>query len=95
MIAEIAEHIQINVTSGEFHTVVGSSIRIKGRALVGNDGKLPIIVSHPWMYGSFPIRSSQKFKTVELKVKAPSLSFDYKGTNANLAVFEFSPSTVR
>ncbi len=88
----------VNVNFGESllsASISGTEVNMKVRLLKGNDGHSPITVSHPWIFGSFPIKSSRKGVTEELDVRAPSLSFTYAATNANDAVFEFDASEVR
>ncbi len=74
--------------------VVGTETSLTCVPLVGNDGKSAIILLHPWILGSFPVKSARKCKAERLHVGAPGLSFDYEGTNANDAAFEFSPEQV-
>jgi hypothetical protein len=75
--------------------VEGSDVSVVARRLTGNDGESDITISHPWIFGSFPVLSSRKLVTDQLRVKAPGLSFDYSETNANDALFEFLPSEVK
>lgn len=63
--------------------------------LKGNDGRSSIVVSHPWIFGSFPVSSSRKCVVEKLHVRSGGLAFDYSATNANDAVFEFLPSQVK
>lgn len=88
----------INVDFGETlvsASVGGTEVRMRARLLKGNDRHSPIIVSRPWIFGSFPVRSSRKAMTEELQVLAPGLRFTYHGTNANDAVFEFQANQIR
>jgi hypothetical protein len=72
--------------------VVGEQITVKAHSLIGNDGKSSIVVTNPWLFGSFPIRSSRKGITERLEVRSPQFSFQYYGTNANQAAFDFAAS---
>lgn len=94
--AELTAPITVQFeSSSNFQCSVGTEIKITALPLRGNDGESPIFVSHPWIFGSFPIKSSQKYMAAELQVHAPGFSFAYKGTNANFASFEFSPEEIR
>ncbi len=75
-------------------SVAGTDIELVASPLRGNDGKSAIIVSHPWLFGSFPVSSARKCVAEKLRVRAPSVSFSYAGTNANDALFEFPASAV-
>lgn len=93
--SELVAPIAVQFESNQLQCSVGKAIKITALPLRGNDGKSPIMVSHPWIFGSFPIISSQKCVANELEVQTRSLSFTYSGTNANYASFEFSPHDVR
>jgi hypothetical protein len=68
--------------------------RISARPLVGNDGKSPVIVSQPIIFGRFPITRSRKAVATHLLVRFAKSSFEYSNTNANDALFEFLPSEI-
>lgn len=68
--------------------------RISARPLVGNDGKSPLIVSQPIIFGRFPITQSRKAVATNLAVRFAQSSFEYSNTNANDALFEFVPSEI-
>ena len=70
-------------------------MRVSATPLTGNDGASSITVSHPWMFGAFPVTTSRKCMAHTLHVRVPGLSFDYSETNANDAEFEFAPALVR
>ncbi len=75
--------------------IEGTDTRLIASPLVGNDGKPGITVSKPWIFGSFPVTSARKDVADALRVRDPSLSFEYSDTNANDGVFEFLPTDVR
>ena len=76
-------------------SVAETDLALKATPLRGNDGVSALTVSRPWIFGPFPVTSSRKCVARTLHARAPGLSFDYGGTNANDAVFEFLPSQVR
>ena len=76
-------------------SVVGTGTYINARPLTGSDGTPSIMVSHPWIFGSFPVSYAQKGMTEQLAVHAAQLKFDYTQTNANDGAFEFLASQVK
>ncbi len=88
----------IKIEFGQTHltgSVEGTKFGLSVRPLVGNDGRSAVTVANPWIFGSFPIKSSRKGVAERLRVLAPGLSFTYSNTNANDAYFQFRPDQVR
>jgi hypothetical protein len=76
-------------------SLVEGNAQISARPLVGNDGKSPLVVTQPVLFGQFPVTRSRKAAASHLLVRSSESSFEYHNTNANDAVFEFLPSHVR
>src|SRR6267143_1878126 len=74
---------------------IGSEAALKVSLLRGKSSRTGVSVSHPIIYGSFPVLSSRKGVTRKLKATAPGLKFEYSGTNANDGIFEFKAADVR
>jgi len=73
----------------------GTGTRLTGVRLVGSDGKSTIVMSHPMIFGTFPVISAQKGAASKLIVRSDYISFEYQDTNLNNGVFEFSESEVK
>jgi hypothetical protein len=90
LLAVLTVPVQLEFSPTGGSARAGSDTELVVNLLHGPDGKSPITVLHPWIFGPFPITSSQKGISVTLRARGPGLSFDYHGTNANDAVFEES-----
>jgi hypothetical protein len=75
--------------------VLGTANSLTALPLAGSDGSPSIVVSHPWIFGSFPVTYAQKGVTRKLTVRVGSLNYDYDNTNANNGVFEFDARQVK
>jgi hypothetical protein len=75
-------------------SVQGANNHLTGRPLFNTDGRPNVVIPHPIIFGTFPVLYAQKGVSTELAVRAHEFSFDYRNTNLNNGVFEFSSSMV-
>ncbi len=96
LVAVMTGHIDIEFEQTTLSgSVRGTELVLTVKPLVGNDSRSALTVANPWMFGSFPIKTSRKGVAERLQVVAPGLSFGYSNTNANDAYFQFRPDQVR
>lgn len=87
--------IRLNFADMDSEASAGSETSLRVSLLKGKDGRTPVSVSHPLIYGAFPVLRSKKGVTQQLKTNARGLKFDYSGTNANDGIFAFNAADVR
>lgn len=95
LVADLEAPIRLQFHGSQLSGFVGDDSRLTVVLLRGNDGESPMVVSHPWMFGRFPIIRAHKGVAQELRVRGPGLLFDYTNSNANDAIFEFPATDVR
>ena len=75
-------------------SVVGTPTHISGVLLLRPDGHPSSVISHPRIFGAFPVLYAEKGVSKELVVQNKEFSFTHSNTNLNNGVFEFAASKV-
>ena len=87
--------IAINFATESFEADISETPNLlMASPLIGSDGNPSIVVSHPWIFGAFPVSYAQKGVTTKLRITIGDLNHEYSNTNANNGVFEFDANQV-